>query len=267
MRDQIVIVMRAYFEKPRTTIGWRGLINDPHLDGSFDMNEGLRRARELLLHINDMGLPTATEMLDPISPQYITDLISLTAIGARTVESQTHRALASGLSMPVGYKNSTDGNVQVAINAFLSAQRAHSFLGIDRDGQSCVVRTTGNPDGMIILRGSSAGPNYDAATVARTEQAMKAAGLMPAILIDCSHANAGGDHTRQPLVWSEVLREHIASSNAVIGMMVESNLYEGKQSIPADRSQLRYGVSVTDACVGWETTEQMLIEAYEALGR
>ncbi len=267
MRDRIVIVMRAYFEKPRTTIGWRGLINDPHLDGSFDMNEGLRRARELLLHINDMGLPTATEMLDPISPQYITDLISLTAIGARTVESQTHRALASGLSMPVGYKNSTDGNVQVAINAFLSAQRAHSFLGIDRDGQSCVVRTTGNPDGMIILRGSSAGPNYDAATVARTEQAMKAAGLMPAILIDCSHANAGGDHTRQPLVWSEVLREHIASSNAVIGMMVESNLYEGKQSIPADRSQLRYGVSVTDACVGWETTEQMLIEAYEALGR
>ncbi len=267
MRDRIVIVMRAYFEKPRTTVGWRGLINDPHLDGSFDMNEGLRRARELLLHINTMGLPTATEMLDPISPQYITDLISMTAIGARTVESQTHRALASGLSMPVGYKNSTDGNVQVAINAFLAAGQAHSFLGINQEGQSCVVRTTGNPDGMIILRGSSAGPNYDAETVARTEQAMKAAGLSPAIMIDCSHANASGDYRRQPQVWHDVLRDHIASSNAVIGMMVESNLYEGKQPIPADKSQLRYGVSVTDACVGWETTERMLIKAYEAVGR
>ena len=267
MRDRIVIVMRAYFEKPRTTVGWRGLINDPHLDGSFDMNEGLRRARELLLHINTMGLPTATEMLDPISPQYITDLISMTAIGARTVESQTHRALASGLSMPVGYKNSTDGNVQVAINAFLAARQAHSFLGIDQEGRSCVVRTTGNPDGMIILRGSSAGPNYDAETVTRTEQAMRAAGLSPAIMIDCSHANAGGDYRRQPQVWRDVLRDHIASSNAVIGMMVESNLYEGKQPIAADLTQLRYGVSVTDACVGWETTERMLIEAYEAVGR
>lgn len=265
MRDHIVIVLRAYFEKPRTTIGWRGLINDPHLDGSFDMNEGLRRAREMLLHINDMGLPTATEMLDPISPQYITDLISLTAIGARTVESQTHRALASGLSMPVGYKNSTDGNVQVAVNAFLAACQKHSFLGIDQDGRSCVVRTSGNPDGMVILRGSSAGPNYDAETIARTTRAMEAANLLPAILIDCSHANTGGDYTRQPRVWSHVLRAHIASNDAVIGMMVESNLYEGKQPISADRSHLRYGVSVTDACIGWETTERMLIEAYEAL--
>lgn len=266
IRDRIVVVMRAYFEKPRTTIGWRGLINDPHLDGSFDMNEGLRRARELLLHINDMGLPAATEMLDPISPQYITDLISMTAIGARTSESQTHRALASGLSMPVGYKNGTDGNVQVAINSFLSARHPHSFLGINPDGFSCVVKTTGNPDGIVILRGSSSGPNYDVQSVARASQAMEAAGLRPAIMIDCSHANSGSDYTLQPRVWIEVLREHIARKNAVIGMMVESNLFEGKQAIPADLAQLRYGVSITDACVGWETTERMLVEAYDMLG-
>lgn len=266
LKERIVVVMRAYFEKPRTTIGWRGLMNDPHLDGSFDMNEGLRRARELLLRINDLGLPTATEMLDPISPQYITDLISMTAIGARTTESQTHRALASGLSMPVGYKNSTDGSVQVAINSLISAQHPHSFLGINPDGLSCVVKTTGNPDGIVILRGSSAGPNYDTESVNRAAEAMNRAGLRPAIMIDCSHANSGSDHTLQPKVWSAVLAEHIAGKYAVIGMMVESNLFGGKQSIPADLAQLRYGVSITDACIDWETTERMLIEAYEALG-
>lgn len=267
MRDRLFIVMRTYFEKPRTTTGWRGLINDPHIDGSFDMAAGLRIARDLLLQINRIGLPTATEMLDPISPQYISDLVSMTAIGARTTESQTHRAMASGLSMPVGFKNSTDGNVQVAINSFVSARHRHSFLGIDEDGVSCVVRTRGNPDGFMILRGSRTGPNYDSETVAHTEQQMRAADLPAAIMIDCSHANAQGDYTRQELVWNTVLEQHLRNHDSVIGMMVESNLHEGKQPIPADLSQLRYGVSITDGCVGWETTERMLGTAYEALAQ
>jgi 3-deoxy-7-phosphoheptulonate synthase len=265
-RARLFIVMRAYLEKPRTTIGWRGLINDPYIDGSFDMNAGLGKARELLLRINALGLPIATEMLDPISPQYMSDLVSLAAIGARTTESQTHRALASGVSMPVGYKNGTDGSVQSAVNAFVSATHPHSFFGINQDGQSTVVKTTGNPDGVVILRGSRTGPNYDAETIAGAERLMRAAGLPPALMIDCSHANSGSDHTRQQVVWETVLRHHIDHDDAVIGMMVESNLYEGKQPILEDRSRLRYGVSITDACVGWDTTELLLREAFDALG-
>ncbi|HEU5088306.1 MAG TPA: 3-deoxy-7-phosphoheptulonate synthase [Roseiflexaceae bacterium] len=266
LRERLYIVMRVYMEKPRTTIGWRGLINDPNLDGSFDMNEGLYRARELLLRVCELGLPTATEMLDPISPHYISDLISLAAIGARTVESQTHRALASGISMPVGYKNSTTGDVLVAVQSFVSATNPHSFLGIDEDGMSCVVTTTGNPDGLIILRGSKQGANYDAATIARAEEMLQSAGLSPSIMIDCSHANSGSDYTRQHQVWNTVLEYHQHNPH-VVGMMVESNLVEGKQSIPDDLSKLRYGVSITDACIGWEETVSILEEAFEKLGR
>lgn len=264
-RDKLYIVMRTYFEKPRTTVGWRGLINDPNLDGSFDMDKGLRIARELLLAINDLGLPIAVEMLDPVSPQYIADLVGLGTIGARTTESQTHRAMASGLSMPIGYKNGTDGGVQVAVNAFLSARSPHSFLGITMEGASCVVKTTGNPDGLVILRGSRQGPNYDAASVADATAQMQAAGLTPTLLVDCSHANSGNDYTRQPEIWNAVLHNHLDNNDAVIGMMLESNLHAGKQAISTDPAQMRYGVSVTDGCVSWETTEHMLAEAYEAL--
>lgn len=264
MKDRLLIVMRVYLEKPRTTVGWRGLINDPHIDGTYDMAEGLARARELLLYINRLGMPTATEMLDPISPQYMSDLISLAAIGARTTESQTHRALASGLSMPVGFKNSTDGSVKAAVNSIVSMRSRHSFLGIDPDGRSCVVQTVGNPDGLVVLRGSSGGPNYDAASIAEAERLMTEAGLPPAIMVDCSHANSGSDHARQEAVWESVLAEH-RGHPSLVGMMIESHLHEGKQAIPADLSQLRYGVSITDACVGWETTERMLQSAYAAL--
>jgi 3-deoxy-7-phosphoheptulonate synthase len=265
-RERLFIMMRVYMEKPRTTIGWRGLINDPRIDGSYDMNEGIYRARELLLKVCALGLPTATEMLDPISPHYISDVVTLAAIGARTVESQTHRSLASGISMPVGYKNSTNGDILVAVQAFLSATHSHGFLGIDEDGMSCIVKTTGNPDGLVILRGSKNGPNYDTAAIARTEELMRSAGLAPAVMIDCSHANSGSDYSRQPIVWQSVIEERQRHQNAVVGVMVESNLFEGKQAIPADLSQLRYGVSITDACVSWETTEHMLEDAYRMLG-
>jgi len=264
-KDRLFIMMRVYLEKPRTTVGWRGLINDPHLDGSFDMNEGLYRARELLLKVSALGLPTVTEMLDPISPHYIADVVSLAAIGARTVESQTHRALASGISMPVAYKNSTHGDVQVAVQAFLSATHPHSFLGIDEDGMSCVVKTTGNSDGTIVLRGSKTGPNYDPETIARTEKLLRSAGLQPSIIVDCSHANSGGDYTLQEEVWNTVLDQHLRRNDRIVGLMVESNLFEGRQSIPEDPHKLLYGVSITDGCVGWEATERMLENAYRML--
>lgn len=272
LNQHLFIVMRAYLEKPRTTAGWRGFLNDPLLDGSFDMNEGLRRSRELLLKINAMGLPVATEMLDPISPQYLSDVISFAAIGARTTESQTHRALVSGISMPVGFKNSTDGNVQVAVNAVISAQHPHSFLGIDRSGRAAVVKTRGNPDGAIILRGSRGKPNYSSEHVLAAEQLMRDAGVQPALMVDCSHANSGYDHTQQAHVWQAVLAQRLAADSALIGMMVESHLHDGKQALPTDLSQfdpttLTYGVSVTDACIGWEQTEQLLHDAATALAR
>ncbi|GAB4434667.1 MAG: 3-deoxy-7-phosphoheptulonate synthase [Chloroflexi bacterium OHK40] len=267
LSGQLFIIMRAYLEKPRTTVGWRGLINDPFLDGSFDMSAGLTIARRLLLEINELGLPVATEMLDPISPQYLDDQISLATIGARTTEAQTHRALASGVSMPVGFKNGTDGGIQVAVNACVAAAGQHSFLGIDERGQSAVVKTTGNPDGFVILRGGRHGPNYFPEYVVQAARLMREANVQPAVMVDCSHANAGGDFRRQEAVWHNVLEQAVSAPTPIIGMMVESNLVEGKQPLLADRSKLRYGVSLTDGCVGWETTELLLHEAHLALER
>lgn len=262
LADRLCIVMRVYFEKPRTTVGWKGFIYDPYLDGSDDMATGLRVARQLLIDINDMGLPAGTEMLDPITPQYHADLITWSAIGARTTESQTHREMASGLSMPVGFKNSTEGNLQVAINAMESAFQPHTFLGIDQDGQTCVVRTTGNPWGHVVLRGGHARPNYDAQSLEDAEQRLRKAGLEPVLMVDCSHANANKKYELQEVVWNDLVQQRVGGNQHLIGMMVESNLEAGTQKIPADRTQLRYGVSVTDPCVDWETTERMLRHAH-----
>lgn len=267
LQDHLFIVMRTYLEKPRTTVGWRGLINDPYLDDSFDMSAGLTIARRLLIEINSIGVPVATEMLDPISPQYLDDQISLATIGARTTEAQTHRALASGVSMPVGFKNGTDGGIQVAVNACVSAAGQHSFLGIDEQGRSAVVKTTGNPDGFVILRGGNHGPNYHEEYVVQAARLMRAAHLRPAVMVDCSHANAGGDFRRQEAVLHNVVEQVIGGQKQLVGIMVESNLNEGKQPLLADRSQLKYGVSLTDGCIGWETTERILHEAHLALDR
>lgn len=261
LQDDLLILMRTYFEKPRTTTGWKGLIYDPHMDGASDIALGLQTARELLLEINAMGLPTGTEMLDPIVPQYIADLISWVAIGARTTESQTHRQMASGLSMPVGFKNRTDGNVQVALDAMIAARSAHSFLGIDNDGRIATVRTAGNPLGHLILRGSRGGPNYDPASIADASRRMTDAFLKPAIMVDCSHGNAGKRHEMEETVWKEVLRQRRRGTKSIIGMLVESNLEAGNQPLSSDISRMRYGVSVTDACVDWPTTERMLRSA------
>lgn len=265
IEDRIYIVMRVYFEKPRTRLGWRGLILDPHLDGSYDVQNGLRVARRLLLQITGMGLPVGSEMLDPIVPQFISDLVSWAAIGARTTESQTHRDMASGLSMPVGFKNSTDGSVEVAINAMSSARHAHSFIGIDQDGRTCVLNTTGNEYGHVILRGGRDGPNYHDEMVEDTCEQLAAAGFPPTLMVDCSHANSLKRPTRQEKVFRSVVRQRREGQTAIIGVMLESNLLEGRQDIPDDRSQLAYGVSVTDACVGWEETERLLRHAHDQL--
>jgi 3-deoxy-7-phosphoheptulonate synthase len=258
VQDRFLILMRVYFEKPRTTTGWKGLIYDPHLDGSADIAHGLRTARRLLLDINAMGIPTATEMLDPIVPQYIADLVSWVAIGARTTESQTHRQMASGLSMPIGFKNGTDGNIQIAVDAMESARHPHSFLGIDEKGQIAIVHTSGTETGHLILRGGKSGSNYDAASIQDACQRMSARSLRPAIMVDCSHGNTGKKFAAQEKVWTDVLAQRAAGNRALIGMLVESNLFEGSQPLSANLSTLRYGVSVTDACIGWETTERML---------
>lgn len=259
--DSLLVLMRTYFEKPRTTTGWKGLIYDPHMDGSSDIAFGLQTARRLLLDINSIGLPAATEMLDPIVPQYIADLISWVAIGARTTESQTHRQMASGLSMPVGFKNRTDGNVQVAVDAMTAARNPHSFLGIDEDGHIATVRTAGNPEGHLILRGARGGPNYDPASVEEACRRMSEASLTPAVMVDCSHGNAGKRWEMEETVWKAVLRQRLRGNRAIIGMLVESNLEAGHQPIPADLGKLRYGVSVTDSCMDWVTTERMLRSA------
>ena len=264
--DRLLVVMRVYFEKPRTTVGWKGLINDPHLDDTFDVAAGLRLARSLLIEIARLGLPTATEFLEPITPQYIADTIVLGAIGARTTESPTHRQMASGLSMPVGFKNSTDGSLQAAIDAMLAARTPHSFLGIDNDGGTCVVSTTGNPWGMLMLRGGRSGSNYSAEVMAEARSKMEKAGLPPRIVVDCSHANSGKDPTRQSLVWRDVLAQRAAGDHSIVGMMLESNIHPGSQAVQADRAKLAYGVSVTDACIGWEETEQLILEAHARLG-
>jgi 3-deoxy-7-phosphoheptulonate synthase len=261
------IVMRVYFEKPRTTIGWKGLINDPHLDGSYDIELGLKRARRLLLELTSLGLPTATEFLDPIIPQYIDDLITWAAIGARTTESQTHREMASGLSMPIGFKNGTDGSLQIALDAMQSARTPHNFLGIDQDGVTSIIRTTGNPVGHVVLRGGRSRPNYDEASILEAEGKLVQSGLEPVLMVDCSHANSGKQHARQEEVWRSVLEQRSAGARCLIGVMVESYLKEGHQPFPKRGQALEYGVSITDACVGWETTERMLRLGGEVLER
>jgi 3-deoxy-7-phosphoheptulonate synthase len=266
LADRLAIVMRTYFEKPRTIVGWKGLINDPALDGSFDMERGLRLARRLLLDITELGLPAGTEMLDPITPQYIDDLVSWAAIGARTIESQTHRQMASGLSMPVGYKNNTDGNLRPAVEAFLAALEPHRFLGIDEDGRTSIVVTRGNPAGHIILRGGRERTNFDPARVEEAAEELAGAGLPARLMVDCSHANSGKQHERQQVVWSSVVEQRASGNRALIGAMIESNLFEGRQDLLKGTSSLRHGVSITDACIGWEETERLLRDAWRRFG-
>lgn len=263
--DTLFIVMRVYFEKPRTSIGWKGLINDPHLDDSFKIEEGLRIGRKLLLDIAELGLPASTEALDPISPQYMQDLIAWSAIGARTTESQTHREMSSGLSSPVGFKNGTDGGLMVAINAMQSVSSPHRFLGINGEGQVSVVTTKGNPYAHVVLRGGSKGPNFDTVHVAQCETALEEGGVSKNIMIDCSHANSSKDPNVQPLVLKDVTHQILEGNKSIIGVMLESHINHGNQSIPADLSQMKYGVSVTDACMDWETTESALLEMAEKL--
>jgi len=264
--DRIFVIMRVYFEKPRTVLGWRGLITDPHLDGSYDIAFGLRRAREILLSIIELGVPAGSEMLDPIVPQYIDDLISWAAIGARTTESQTHREMASGLSMPVGFKNSTDGSFVAAVNALKSSTSGHSFIGIDQNGNTSVLTTRGNPDGHIISRGGASKPNYHRKDLAAAVELLEQAQIPPAILVDCSHGNSGKKHVNQEAVLHRLLADAMLENSPIIGFMIESNLFEGRQPIPNDLSNLQYGVSITDECVGWEKTEHMLEYAYEKWG-
>jgi 3-deoxy-7-phosphoheptulonate synthase len=258
LSDVLCIFMRVYFEKPRTTVGWKGLINDPDMDESCDLQKGLRLGRRVLLDITSLGLPAATEFLDPIVPQYLADVVSWAAIGARTTESQTHREMASGLSMPVGFKNSTDVSIQTALDALLSARSSHSFLGIDQDGRSAVVVTSGNPDSHIVLRGGREGANYTSRHTADTERRLRAAGLQPSFMVDCSHANSAKNPRRQALALRSVLAQRRRGRTSIIGAMLESNLEEGNQPVNADRRKLRYGVSVTDACIDWKTTEKLL---------
>ncbi|TKY81290.1 3-deoxy-7-phosphoheptulonate synthase [Pectobacterium polonicum] len=264
LSDRLYIVMRVYFEKPRTTVGWKGLINDPFMDGSFDVEAGLHIARGLLLELVNMGLPLATEALDPNSPQYLGDLFSWSAIGARTTESQTHREMASGLSMPVGFKNGTDGSLGTAINAMRAAAMPHRFVGINQTGQVCLLQTQGNVDGHVILRGGKK-PNYSAQDVAECEKQMQEAGLRPALMIDCSHGNSNKDYRRQPLVVESAIEQIKAGNRSIIGLMLESHLNEGSQSSEQPRSDMRYGVSVTDACISWESTETLLRSVHQDL--
>lgn len=265
VQDTLYLVMRVYFEKPRTSIGWKGLINDPHLDDSFKIEEGLRIGRKLLLDIVDIGLPTSTEALDPISPQYLQDIIAWSAIGARTTESQTHREMSSGLSSAVGFKNGTDGGLTVAINAMQSVTSPHRFLGINSQGQVSVVTTKGNRYAHVVLRGGTSGPNYDSVHVAQCEQLLKKGGVSSNIVIDCSHANSNKDPDVQPLVLKDVTHQILEGNKSIIGVMLESNINHGNQSIPRDLSQLQYGVSVTDACMDWQTTETAVKEMADKL--
>lgn len=272
--------MRVYFEKPRTTVGWKGLINDPHLDGTFDMDHGLRLARQLLVEIIELGLPAGTEYLDPFTPQYLGDLIAWAAIGARTTESQTHRQMASGISAPVGFKNATTGDLQVALDAMKSAMSPHAFLGMDEDGHACVVQTVGNAFGHVILRGGHGLTNYDPQTVGQTARRLQEAGLAPVVMIDCSHANSEKKHEKQEVVWRSLVDQRAAraarpvapGSKAddtppiIIGAMVESNLVAGNQKLGDDRAALTYGQSITDACLDWDTTARLLREAHARLG-
>ncbi len=260
-----MVVMRVYFEKPRTTVGWKGLINDPDLNDTFNIGEGLKLARKILIDISNIGLPVATEILEPITPQYISDIITIAAIGARTTESPTHRQMASGLSMPVGFKNGTDGNLQVAIDAMSASKTPHHFLGIDAEGKTCMVQTLGNDSGFLILRGGRSGPNYDAKSLEEATNRLSNAKVQPRFMVDCSHANSNKDYKKQSVVWNDVIDQRIKGNNTIIGLMVESNLNPGKQPMTEDPSKLEYGVSITDGCIGWEETEALLLEAHEKL--
>ncbi len=263
--DNLFLIMRVYFEKPRTTIGWKGLINDPYLDDSFKLEDGLKIGRQLLLNLAEQGIPTATEALDPITPQYLQDLISWSAIGARTTESQTHREMASGLSSAVGFKNGTDGGLEVAINALQSVANPHRFLGINQKGEVSLVKTKGNAYGHVVLRGGNGKPNYDSVNVALCEQALNKANIQPNIMIDCSHANSNKDPALQPLVLENIANQIADGNQSIVGLMIESNLNWGAQSIPNDLSELKYGVSVTDACIDWDTTEQAILKLNQKL--
>ena len=267
LQDQLFIIMRVYFEKPRTTVGWKGLINDPDMDGSHQISKGLGVARQLFCAITDLQLPIASEMLDPITPQYLSDMVSWGAIGARTTESQTHREMASGLSFPVGFKNGTDGGLQIALDAMAASCRSHSFLGINSEGHSSIVHTSGNPNIHIVLRGGDNAPNYYPKNVKKAAELLKSKKLPPAIMVDCSHANSYKDHTRQGEVLDNVIEQLITAPGSVSGVMVESNLNAGNQSIPDNLNQLKYGVSITDKCVDWETTVELLTVAHHKLGQ
>ena len=265
VEDQLLLVMRVYFEKPRTTVGWKGLINDPDMDGSHLISKGLGIARGLLLKITELEVPVANEMLDPITPEYVADMISWGAIGARTTESQTHREMSSGLSFPVGFKNGTDGNLQIAIDAMKAAQHPHSFLGINREGRTSIIQTAGNPDVHIVLRGGSRKVNYHPEDIAHTEESLQKSGLFPTIMVDCSHGNSNKDYQKQPEVLESVVQQVLDGNTSISGVMIESNLEAGSQKISTDINQLKYGVSITDACIDWATTEQILLDAHAKL--
>jgi 3-deoxy-7-phosphoheptulonate synthase len=262
--DQLLLIMRVYFEKPRTTVGWKGLINDPDMNGSHLISKGLGIARGLLCKVTELGLPVATEMLDPITPEYLADLLSWGAIGARTTESQTHREMASGLSFAIGFKNGTDGNLQIAIDAMKAALHPHSFLGVNRDGLTSIIQTTGNPDVHMVLRGGKK-PNYAPKDIAKAEEMLAKAGLTPTVMVDCSHGNSEKKYDRQPAVMESVVDQIVAGNRSISGVMIESYLKEGNQPLPADLSKLAYGVSITDSCIGWEATERTLREAHARL--
>lgn len=263
--DKLYIIMRVYFEKPRTTVGWRGLVVDPNLDGSYKIEEGLQEARQLLFKINSIGLPAGSEMLDPIVPQYIADMVSWSAIGARTTESQTHREITSGLSMPVGFKNATDGSIQTAVDGIKSSQAAHSFIGIDQDGKTCVFKTLGNMGSHLILRGGRRGPNYYEESVEEAERIMDNANVDPALIIDCSHANSGKKCVRQERVLRDLVDQKVRGRKSIKGFMLESNLFEGNQKISKNKCDMKYGVSITDECIGWAETEELLAAAWKKL--
>lgn len=264
--ENFLVVMRVYFAKPRTNLGWKGFINDPHLDGTCDINEGLRRARKILLHLTEMGVPTATEMLDPITPRYLSDLVSWAAIGARTTESQIHRELASSLCMPLGFKNNTDGNYLSAINAMLVARCPQYYIGIDNTGQACIVKTEGNPWCHVVLRGGLK-PNYDSDSIEKVRLKIIEKNLPEAIMVDCAHANSMKKCQEQAAVWENVVDQYVAGNKALMGLMLESNLHEGKQTFSGDVKSGKYGVSITDECISWATTEELLLSTHKKLAR
>ena len=263
--DKLLVMMRVYFEKPRTTTGWKGLINDPYLNETRDVEAGTKLARQILIDIAELGLPVATELLDTITAAYVGELVSWVAIGARTTESQTHRQMTSGLSAPVGFKNNSDGNLNIAINAMQSAKSRHSFLGVDDDGSCCILKTTGNPNTHIVLRGGAGRPNYHVEDIEECEEKLKDKGFTPRIMVDCSHENSGKNHEKQHLVVRDLIAQKQMGNKSIFGIMLESNLFPGNQKIVENLDELKYGVSVTDACIGWEETEKLLLQLHESL--